>query len=684
MEKKKEKSGKTKSRLWLIIFGLFVILVNIYTIYNILLLGPVEEVIQYTIIGVCIVIDILFLFRIKAKRKHKEKKVRLLTTFLVLYLIINIFISAVILYLYGNISNINKTFVTYSSSLVTMSSNEVENIEDLENSTIGILSNENSPDGYIIPKEVIDQYQLEDTNTIQEYEDYSTMLAELYADEIDAIFISTDYPSMFTSIEAYANIKEDTKIIYTQEKKMRKAETSEIETASTGKSVQEPFTLLLMGVDSTDEGLSSNTVANGDSLILITFNPDTLNATMLSIPRDSYVPIACWSGQPENKITHAAAYGTDCMIQTIQNYFDVTIDYYAKINFRGLVSLVDTLGGIDVEVPQDLCTDNSNREGTVCISEGYQHLNGEQALVLARNRKQLAAGDLDRGLNQQIVVQGIINKLKDMNSIDQVMGVLNTVSNNLDTNFTTNQILSFYDLAKDIMTHSLQSSESDLINIEQLFLQGTGQMIYDERSRLVLWDYVPNEASRDDIINAMKVNLGEQEPELIKEFSFSINEPYENTITGYGPYDTASSYPLLPDFTGDSQSQAQSWANSHGLRVSFNGSGGYVISQNYPANKRIDLISGSVILTLSGGSSNQSQDSTTSPGNGTNNSGNNNSSNGGNSDDSSEVPTEPEAPSEEPEIPNDGDNGNEDNGGGGSDTETDTPPENETVVEPDE
>ena len=47
---------------------------------------------------------------------------------------------------------------------------------------------------------------------------------------------------------------------------------------------------------------------------------------MLSIPRDSYVPIACWSGTPENKITHAAAYGTDCMMDTIENYFDVTID----------------------------------------------------------------------------------------------------------------------------------------------------------------------------------------------------------------------------------------------------------------------------------------------------------------------------------------------------------------------
>ena len=121
---------------------------------------------------------------------------------------------------------------------------------------------------------------------------------------------------------------------------------------------------------------------------------------MISIPRDSYVPIACWSGKPENKITHAAAYGTDCMMSTIEEYFDIKIDYYAKINFKGLVKLVDAMGGIDVKVPKDLCTDNSNREGEVCISQGYQHLNGEQALVLSRNRKQLAAGDLDRGRNQ--------------------------------------------------------------------------------------------------------------------------------------------------------------------------------------------------------------------------------------------------------------------------------------------
>ena len=603
-EEKKDKKKK-KCRLWLAILSILVILTNIFAIYNILLLGPVEEVIRYIVIGVFVVLDLVIIFKVRSKRKHKEKKARLLTFFLILYLLINCAISGLIMYAYGTLSSINRETVTYSSSLIVASSSEIEDVKDLKDNTIGILSDKTSPEGNIIPNEVIKENNLKDDNEIVKYDDYFTAMADLYAGEVDSIFVPTDYPSMFTSMETYENIKDDTRIILTQEKKMKKASTSN-RSSSKGKSVTEPFTILLMGVDSAEEGLSKNTVANGDSLILVTFNPNTLNATMLSIPRDSYVPIACWSGTPENKITHAAAYGTDCMMDTIENYFDVTIDYYAKINFKGLVSLVDTLGGITVDVPQDLCTDNSNREGQVCINAGVQTLNGEQALVLARNRKQLAAGDLDRGLNQQLVIQGILNKVKDMKSINQVMDVLNTITNNLDTNFTEQQILSFYDIAKDIMSNALQKDDADLINIEQLYLDGTGQMIYDERSRMVLWDYVPNTKSRDDIIKAMKINLGEKEPDMIKEFSFSINdEDYEKTVTGTGPYKTAFTYDLLPDFTGDSEAAAQSYANAHGIKISFSNpnAGGYVVNQSYPANKRLDLISGSVVLTLSGGSS---------------------------------------------------------------------------------
>ena len=587
-EKKEKKKKKKQYRLWLFILTLITILANFFAIYEILLLGPVEEVIRYVIIGVFLLIDLVFFLKMKKKRKKKENKAKLLTFFLILYLLLSLFIGVVIMYLYGKLENVNKTYVTYSSSLITMSNNSMNKIDDVKDAKIGLLNDKTSPDGYLIPRIIIKENKLDDDNKIKKYDDYNAMIADLYEGTIDAMFITTNYPSLFQSIETYQNIATDTKIIYTKEKKMLKSSTSKRENASTGKSISEPFTILLMGVDSTDEGLSKNTVANGDSLILITFNPKTLNATMLSIPRDSYVPISCWSGTPENKITHAAAYGTDCMMSTIENYFDVKIDYYAKINFRGLVSLVNT-----------------------CIKEGMQHLNGEQALVLARNRKQLANGDLDRGLNQQIVIQGIINKAKDMSSVSQIMGVLDTISNNLDTNFTTKQILSFYDIAKDITTNALQKDDADLINIEQLFLSGTGQMIYDERSRLVLWDYIPNKESRKDIINAMKVNLGKTPPTMIKEFSFSINTPYEKTVTGTGPYKTASTYTLLPNFIGDSQSAAQAWASRNGVKVTFKGTSGHVIAQSYPANKRADLVSGSVVLTLSGGSSSTTSNSST-------------------------------------------------------------------------
>ena len=127
-------------------------------------------------------------------------------------------------------------------------------------------------------------------------------------------------------------------------------------------------------------------------------------------------------------------------------------------------------------------------------------------------------------------------------------------------------------------------------------------MIYDERARMVLWDYVPNKSSRKDIINAMKVNLELIDHTDVKEFHFSINEPYEKKVIGEGPYSSTGVYSLLPDFTGDTEAQARATASRLGISVVFQGSGGTVVSQSYPANKRIDLIKGSVTLTLSGNS----------------------------------------------------------------------------------
>lgn len=577
------------------LFSIIALGASIFAIYEIFLLSSIENLVRYIVIGILILIDILII--IKFRNKKKPKVVYLM--FLFIFSLVCAGIGIVISYFYGQIDNLNKNKITYTSDLIVMSSNKIDKVKDIQNIKIGILSDKKSPEGYIIPKEIIKDNNLEDENEIVEYEDYTSMLVDMYSNEIGAIFVPDSYVSMFSSITGYENIATDVKVIVSKDKLMKKAATSKIETASSGKDVTEPFTILLMGIDSTDEVLSKNAIANGDTLILITFNPKTLNATMLSIPRDSYVPIACWSGRPENKITHAAAYGNDCMINTIENYLDVNIDYYAKINFKGLVKLVNAVGGVEVDVPKELCTDDSSRGGVVCIKEGHQTLMGEEALVFARNRKQLANGTFGREAHQQEIIKALIDKIKNIKDVTKFIEILNTVSDNLDTNLTTKQILSFYNVAKDIIKKSLSSDEAELINIQQLFLDGDGQMIYDERARMILWDYVPNKNSRNDLINAMKINLELKDHENITEFSFSINKPYEKKTIGAG-YNYGFKYTLLPDFTGDTEVQAQATANKLGIKVKFDGEGGTVIEQSYPASKRVDLIKDTLVLKLSG------------------------------------------------------------------------------------
>lgn len=541
-ESSQEKKKRKKSSVVSLIFFMISIISSGFLIYNIFKLNGVEDTIRYIAMGALVLIDFILFIKMrlvwkdKPRKKKKPSKRIGFIIFLIIYSILCFLIGYAISYFYGTISNINKKYVTYSSSLVVLKDNEVTKAKEIQDYKIGILKDKASPEGYIIPQEIIKEENLKKSNQFVKYESYTEMISDLYTKDVDAIFLSTDYPSIYGNIAGYENIQEETKIITSKEKKMLKSETSKSETESTGKSVKEPFTILLMGIDSTDEVLTKNAVANGDSLILITFNPKTLNATMLSIPRDSYVPIACWPSKDENKITHAAAYGNDCMINTIEDFFDVNIDYYAKINFKGLVKLVDALDGIDVDVPQDLCTDNSNREVEICIKEGRQHLNGEEALVLSRNRKQLINGDFGRGQNQQLVIQAMLEKIKSLRSVNQFTNVLNTVANSLDTNLTTKQILSFYSVAKDITKIGLSSNSSNIVNIQQLYLEGASAMIYDKRMRMELYNYVPNTYSKNDIIKAMKMNLGLTKHKTIKKFSFSINEPYEKKVIGEGPY----------------------------------------------------------------------------------------------------------------------------------------------------
>ena len=587
MPKKKKKFKFNK------LIVLFLVLSSIYLIYNIFLLGPIEPIIRYILIGIIIVVNItLWKKAFKKKTKSKSKSNSLLfALFMIFLIIINVVLGSSINLIYSKFSDMTSNKTIYSSSLVALKDADIKSISSISNKNICMISDTTSNEGYIIPKEMIGTYKLEDKNTITSYDEYTNLLHDLYNEKCTLAFLPTNFENMFSKIDEYKKIGTDLKIIKTETKKA----SSNAKVYGT-KKVTEPFTMLLMGIDSSKDGLANSDSFNGDSLMIVTFNPNTLNATILSIPRDSYVPIACFTGKYENKITHAAWKGTDCVMDTIEDFLNIEIDYYAKINFKGLVDLVDALGGITVKVPKDLCTDNSDRKGKICIKAGKQTLNGEEALVLARNRKQLANGDLDRGVNQQKVLQGILNSAKKINSASDVSKILDAVSKNMDTNMSVETILSFYDVGKNILLN--ENNSSDLIELEQLYLSGTGQTIYDENTKLNLWNYILNKESIKDVTTAMKINLELEEEIVIKEFNYSINEPYTKQVIGKGPYKTYTTYDLVPDLTKYNKSQALSWASQYNVTLKFNEIektssayyDGQIISQEYPFRKRIDKL----------------------------------------------------------------------------------------------
>jgi LCP family protein required for cell wall assembly len=240
----------------------------------------------------------------------------------------------------------------------------------------------------------------------------------------------------------------------------------------------------------------------------------------MSIPRDSYVPISC-RDNTKNKLTHAGWFGTDCMIKSIENVFDIDINYYVKVNFKGVVGIVEALGGVEVDVPQRLCTDDSNRQGQICIDAGYQTLNGEQALVLARNRYDLKLGDIGRGYNQQLLLKALISKLTQVRSVNTVLDLLETISNNIDTNFSTDEILSFYNIFKDILISRQYQSNDDFLNMIQIRLAGVNKKVYFPNLKSYLWAYLLNDESVEEATKEMRINLGLEEADLIKDFEFT-------------------------------------------------------------------------------------------------------------------------------------------------------------------
>ena len=524
---------------------------------SLLSLVGIETVTRVIVLIIAAIFGIFYtIFGLVKMFQNKKVSFIILTIFTLLFAGVLGFGSYFIDKIYNKIENFTaKETSTYTTAIVTLSATELSS-----ESKIGMITDEEDRTGYILPMEMIVK---ENINNIIEYYDNTTeLLNALYAGEVDAIFINKDYVTLYSSDEKYTNIGSETKIIKEYSKEMK---TEESELLVSTKSLTEPFTVLVMGVDSESKnGLDANAAFNGDTLILITFNPKTLSATMFSIPRDLYVPIYNSSGRNVglNKINSSAAYGTASTVNTIENLTDIEIDYFVKVNFQGVIDLVNALGGIDVDVEPPnysayinkygegrLCESGADRTYTnmVCMNTGWQHLNGEQALAYARNRHGYLESDIARNRHQQQIIEAIAKKLVQTSSFSDFENLLDTISNNIATNMQTSQILSFYQSLKGMLMRALNGD--NFIEIKKMQLS---YFSFNNIYRLSCLGYY--QGSLDAITNAMKENLEIIQAETIKTFSYDYSVDYEqdSEIIGKGIYsggkvpDSSVTDPVIP------------------------------------------------------------------------------------------------------------------------------------------
>lgn len=230
--------------------------------------------------------------------------------------------------------------------------------------------------------------------------------------------------------------------------------------------IDEPFTVLLLGTDVRKE--TDNWRA--DVIMVAAVNPKTHSVKLVSIPRDSYVEIANTGGH-RDKINSAPYWGRQKGVgavtntaETIEQLLNVPIDHYAKVNFKGFIDIVDTLGGVDVNVKFDFWEKRLGKQERYYFTKGPMHLNGDQALSYVRMRKRDPRGDLGRNERQREVLMDLMDKAVSLKGLTKINEILDILGENISTSLKVKEIIAMQNLYRKISKDHIESIELNVSN----------------------------------------------------------------------------------------------------------------------------------------------------------------------------------------------------------------------------
>lgn len=292
--------------------------------------------------------------------------------------------------------------------------------------------------------------------------------------------------------------------------------------------VDDSFTVLILGTDENESRAEKENLGGDDfrtdSMILATFDKNSDDVKLVNIPRDTLAYIE--TEEYFDKINHAHMYGgPSASMKAVESLLNVPVDYYVRINMAGVVDIVDSVGGIEFDVPFDMNEPDQHDTGRIILEEGVQELDGEEALAVVRSRR--VDSDLGRGNRQMELVEAVLSKVKSSGGLSKIDDLIKVVADNTRHNFTAKdirQLASYYAFNK-ISFDSTQLRGTDY------WSQGSGAYFYraDDEHLFVLSNTIRSilEIEPSEPFDLLQLRLGDYlvPYEYMDEYMLTDHQP---------------------------------------------------------------------------------------------------------------------------------------------------------------
>ena len=375
---------------------------------------PMKYLIGAGIVFILLMIGEYFLIFTKKPNSKRSLVTQVLSIMLSCFLIVGSFY----IYKIGETVDLTteKKFQTRAFSVIVLKDSPIKNENQLPQKKLGYVSTidpENMSYAVSQIQKGVGNIEVADSG------DFQQLLKAFYEKKVDGILIDEAFRRSVEDIKD--SFGDETRVIYQVKKNEDVVNANQVDVT------QKPFLVYISG---NDEYGDLSAVSRSDVNMLVGVNPQTKQILLISIPRDTYIPLH--RNGKLDKFTHAGIYGLQESIDTLQDMIHEDINYYARMNFTSFMDIVDALGGITVNSPQEFTT----KIGKYKIKKGENHLNAKQALAFVRERKSFLEGDFERGRNQQRMIAAIVKKIASPTILTSFSGVLDSVSQSVETNFS--------------------------------------------------------------------------------------------------------------------------------------------------------------------------------------------------------------------------------------------------------